>query len=984
MTRRNKRPRKGGDAADPRPAGGRWRLRNWRLGTKLFAVLLIPALAVIALVGLRISSDLRDARQLAEFATRGRVDSTVAEALHELQRERDLTVRFVAQNRQSDTADLTAQRNRVDQAIGGFERTLAESKARLDANAAESLQQTDDRLRVLGGLRFSAEHSAFPADAVLRSYSELISGLLDISDSAAADVADPELARMRLAGNALARIKDQMSVKRAVMAEALASGTLNRDRTRALLGAEAELDAARNDYRTFATPDQQRMYDDTVIGLVVDIGNDMVESALTRTENGQNLSGLDPNQWDTSATHTVNLAHQVQQALLVQLQERTDTLAAQARTAALWDGGVVLGVLLVAGVLSVVIARSLLRPLRILRRTALEVAEHRLPAAVQNLLTDPEPAPENLRKRLAVAPVPVFTREELGQVARAFDAVHGEAVRLAGEQAMLRENVNAMFVNLSQRSQDLVERQLSVLDRMEAGEQDPDTLAGLFELDHLATRMRRNSENLLVLSGQDSAREDAGPVAADEIIGAALSEVEDYQRIELGPAPQVAVRGEAVNDLVHVVSELLENATRYSADETVTVASAETHDGDWQIEIIDHGAGMPQAEIDRTNARLANPPDVDVEVSRRMGLFVVATLATRHHIDVSLSAGADSGLVATVLVPAALIVELPPMPAPPPPAEPAAAPEPELLAPLAPLTPPEPEPEPEPEELSPPSIEAGPPRRAPVVARDHAPEWPTVDEEAHLDLDAPTERMPAYRDVLSRWFDASAAPEQPRKPAEPRPVAEEPRAVEPQPRHALTTRPPIREPQPAPAPPQPAPPLAPQPQPVPQPQSAPAPQPQSASAPPLAPQSQPAPAPAPQPAPAPAPRPAPAPAPQPQPAPPPPPPPALAPPSAPVAVAPARTPDDEDTEPRLTPVAPPAAIEPAYEWPTPAELEQEDGAEDTWPFLQPLDSAASPGAVPEQRPILSLSPEAVRERMTSLQGGFRRGRHARGDDTRNQ
>ncbi|MEU4251323.1 nitrate- and nitrite sensing domain-containing protein [Amycolatopsis sp. NPDC026612] len=944
MTRRDKRPRKGGDAADPRPVGGRWRLRNWRLGTKLFAVLLIPALAVIALVGLRISSDLREARQLAEFATRGRVDNTVAEALHELQRERDLSVRFVAQNRQGDTADLTAQRTRVDQAIGAFERTLADSKPRLDTKAAESLQQTDDRLRVLSGLRFSAEHSAFPADAVLRSYSELISGLLDISDSAAADVSDPELARMRLAGNALARIKDQMSVKRAVMAEALAEGTLNRDRTRALLGAEAELAAARSDYRTFATPDQQRMFDDTVIGLVVDIGNDMVESALTRTENGQNLSGLDPNQWDASATHTVNLAHQVQQALLVQLQERTDALAAQARTAALWDGGVVLGVLLVAGVLSVVIARSLLRPLRILRRTALEVAEHRLPAAVQNLLTDPEPAPENLRKRLAVAPVPVFTREELGQVARAFDAVHGEAVRLAGEQAMLRENVNAMFVNLSQRSQDLVERQLTVLDRMEADEQDPDTLAGLFELDHLATRMRRNSENLLVLSGQDSAREDAGPVAADEIVGAALSEVEHYQRIELGPAPQVAVRGEAVNDLVHVVSELLENATRYSGDETVTVASAETHDGDWQIEIIDHGAGMPQAEIDRTNVRLAHPPDVDVEVSRRMGLFVVATLAMRHQIDVRLSAGERSGLVATVLVPAALIVDLPPMAVPPPPAEPPAAPEPELLAPLAPLTPPEPEPEPEPEELTPPSIEAGPPRRAPVVARDQAPAWPTADEEAHLDLDAPTERMPAYRDVLSRWFDASAAPEVPRRPVEPRPVAEEgARPAAARPRHALTTRPPIREPEPVAA--------APTPMPAPAPMPAPPP----------------SPPPPPMPVPAPVPPRMPAPAPM-------PPPPPLPPPVS----------DDEDTEPQFAPVAPPAAIEPAYEWPTPAELEQEDGAEDTWPFLQPADSAAGPGAVPEQRPILSLSPEAVRERMTSLQGGFRRGRHARGDDTRNQ
>ncbi|MEU4666477.1 nitrate- and nitrite sensing domain-containing protein [Amycolatopsis sp. NPDC023774] len=918
MSRRDQRPRTG-DATDPaaaRQVGGRWRLRNWHLRTKLFVVLLIPALAVIGLVGLRVSTDLRDAQQLAEFAARGRVDSTVASVLHQLQRERDVTVRFVAGNRQGATTDLTGQRTRVDQAIGTFEKTLADSKPRLDAVAASSLQQSDDRLRVLSGLRFSAEHSAFPADAVLRSYSELISGLLDISDMAAADVSDPDLARLRLAGNALARIKDQMSVKRAIMSEALAQGSLNRDRTRALLGAEAELNAARNDYRTFATPDQQRMYDDTVIGLVVDIGNDLVESALTRAENGQSLQGLDPNQWDTAATYTVNLAHQVQEALLVQLQEQTDSLAARARTSTIWDGGIVLAVLLVAGILSVVIARSLLRPLRVLRRTALDVADHRLPEAVQRLLTDPDPAPENLRHRAAVAPVPVFTREEVGQVARAFDAVHGEAVRLAAEQAMLRENVNSMFVNLSQRSQDLVERQLSVLDRMEAGEQDPDTLAGLFELDHLATRMRRNSENLLVLSGTDLVREDSGPVVADEIVGAALSEVEDYQRIELGPAPTLAVRGEAVNDLVHVVSELLENATRYSSERAgVTVESAETPDGGWRIEITDRGAGMPQAEIDRTNARLANPPDVDVEVSRRMGLYVVATLAQRHHIDVSLRLAEGTGITATVLVPAELIVDAPPLPEPPAPGAAEPEPAPELLPPLAPLAA-EPvvgENDPEPPAEAPivPVLEPGPPRRAPVV--ESTPPWPAQEDRSHLDLDAPTERMPAYRDVLSRWFDAAAPPPQGRAPAPPEPVPAAEPVAQPQPWSERTPEP-VSEP------------------PVPEPPARHArtvPEPGDLE------------------------------------------------PVFPVEQFPTTDPDESPAQP---------------EWPTSDELEQEDGAEDTWPFLRVAEVKnavekagedgieAGPGQVPEQRPILSLSPEAVRERMTSLQGGFRRGRHTRGDE----
>jgi len=876
VTRREKRAR-GGAAANARlgspPTTGLWRLRNWRLRTKLFVLLLVPAVAVIALVGLRVKADLDDAKQLAELAARGPVDSSVAEVMHQLQRERDLTVRFVALARKGDIGALQAQRQRVDMAVGNFDRTFADSKPRLSPKAADTFRQTEDRLGVLTGLRYSGEHSSFPADAVLRSYSELISGMLDIGVTAAVEISDPELSRMRLASNALARVKDQMSIKRAIMAEALAEGKLGNDRTRALLSAEADLASARNDYRTFATPDQQRMFDDTVIGMIVDTGNNMVESALTRAETGQPLTGLDQEQWDVSATYTVNLAHQVQQALLVQTQARTDALAARARTSAIWDSGIVFGVLLIAGLLSVIIARSLLRPLRILRRSALEVAGHQLPAVVEGILNDPDPQQSAVEHRLSVAPVPVFTREELGQVARAFDAVHGEAVRLAGEQAMLRESVNSMFVNLSRRSQDLVERQLSVLDRMEADEQDPDTLGGLFELDHLATRMRRNSENLLVLSGTDLGRGSGAPVPADEIIGAALSEVEHYQRIEITPGPDIAIVGEVVNDLVHVISELLENATTYSGEDTIVeVSSSADVDGSWCIAITDHGAGMPDAEIERTNARLARPPEVDVEVSRRMGLYVVATLARRHYIDVRLHAVEAGGLQAIVVVPVELVTE---------PVRPAELPQAlvdngldeDLVAPLeSPLFPSqEAEPEPEPEPISPP--DAWPLRRAPVIEQDVSPAWPTAEHDPS-DFDEPTERMPAYQDVLSRWFHVGP----PSKKSIP--------AVEAPPAYALESE------------------------------------------------------------------------------------------------------YDQEAEYESEPEYEPEVAyvpEPEPEWPTEAELEQEDGAQDTSPVL--------PKRVPRarladesqyhwpvvERPILSLTPDEVRERMSSLQGGVRRGRHARGD-----
>ncbi|GAB2957179.1 nitrate- and nitrite sensing domain-containing protein [Amycolatopsis acidiphila] len=738
MARPRKRPA-GGDALERRPeirVGGRWRLRNWRLRTKLIVVLVIPAVTVLALVGLHVQQDLAHADELAELSAHGRVDAGVNDVIHQLQRERDLSVRFVAADRKGDLTDLRDQRNRVDAAVGAMGEEFDAERSRLSPDGDTELQATIARLNVLTGLRFATEHSSLPADATLRSYSELISGMLDLSDQTVADVTDPDLSRLRLAASALARVKDQMSVKRALLAEALQEGRLSTDEMRALLGSDAELSAARSDFRKFATPAEQRMYDDTVIGLIVDTGNNMVESAITRAEMGQSLSGLDPQQWDTSATYTINLAYQVQQAVQAETQTKIDSLATGARRSAIANAGIVLGVLVLCAVLAVVIARSLLRPLRALRRTALDVADHRLPEAVENILADPHP--EGAARRRGIDPVPVFSREELGQVARAFDAVHGQAVRLAGEQALLRENVNAMFVNLSRRSQNLVERQLSVLDRMEADEQDPETLGGLFELDHLATRMRRNSENLLVLSGHDLGDTRTEPVPAEEIIGAALSEVEHYQRIELTATPDLAIVGEATSDLVHVISELLENATLYSpADTTVTVVSAVGDDGAWQVHITDSGAGMPEPEIQRANARLATPPDVDVEVSRRMGLFVVATLARRHDIGVRLRSADGGGLVATVVVPARLLVEQARRPEPGPVAQPVPEPAP-VPVPEAPLA-------------LPPEVA----RRAPVED-EQGPDWPSRDndeqERYYLEDDAPTERLPAYQAVLSQWF----------------------------------------------------------------------------------------------------------------------------------------------------------------------------------------------------------------------------------------
>src|SRR5205814_4961756 len=253
---------------------------------------------------------------------------------------------------------------------------------------------------------------------------------------------------------------------------------------------------------------------------------------------------------------------------------------------------------------------------------------------------------------LNVVPIEVDSTDEIGEVARAFDQVHREAVRLASNEAALRGNVNAMFVNLSRRSQSLVERQIRLIDDLEQGEQDSERLANLFQMDHLATRMRRNSENLLVLAGHEVSRRWTQSVGLVDVLRAAVSEIEKYERVTLNVQPGIAVRGQSVNGVVHLLSELVENATSFSSAETpVNVSGHLLNSGGVLLDITDQGVGMGAEEMVHANWRLDNPPVVDVAVSRRMGLFVVARLAARHGIRVRLRPAASGGLTALVWLP---------------------------------------------------------------------------------------------------------------------------------------------------------------------------------------------------------------------------------------------------------------------------------------------------------------------------------------------
>jgi signal transduction histidine kinase len=553
----------------------------------------------------------------------------------------------------ADYARTNAAAAQVTSLSGGIT-----SNSAFPAQVKSDLSAVLDRVADLPHYRSAAVHSLAPSLNIVGDYSEAIADLFTLNDQISQGSSDPTLSNTVRALGALSRTEDEASQQRGILYAALLNGQFEPGAESSLSSALAAQQAELQEFQSAATIGEQQIYSNTVAGPPVDDAQEMEKQAIASGGSGSGSvvvslpSGLPRSAsaaavWNSDMTATLTDMRKVEQGLVKQIIGQSQSQHSALTRTAIETGIEVLAVLIVVLMITIIVARSMVRPLRKLRTGALEVAGLRLPDAVRRMSeTDGEGV------SLEVDPIDVNSSDEIGEVARAFDQVHREALRLAANEAALRGNVNAMFVNLSRRSQSLVERQIRLIDDLEQGEQDPERLSSLFQMDHLATRMRRNSENLLVLAGHDESRRWNQPVALVDVLRAALSEIEQYERVTLNVQPGIAVRGQAVSDVVHLTAELVENATSFSAADTpVTIAGHLLSSGGVLLEITDQGVGMGAEEMAHANWRLDNPPVVDVAVSRRMGLFVVARLAARHGIRVRLRPAASGGLIALVWLP---------------------------------------------------------------------------------------------------------------------------------------------------------------------------------------------------------------------------------------------------------------------------------------------------------------------------------------------
>ena len=605
-----------------------WSLRNWPVRWKVVAIALVPLVLAMVFGGLRVEGAMANSSGLRLAAARANVIPAITKYMSAL-----------------DVALLASSTGRD---VEGAKKNFQARKYELQTRLAD----TDVIPDVRSGVNTLLNGGQALLDKVLVNSI----GLRDRITTYA-----PLLLTAEDAINASVRVdSEQIRAQAQGLSRAVgARGQMTLQEILVTRGADLPEPQLRTSMITLAGTEPSTLFGmSEVLGVGSADAKDLQQQMVTRMAimSDPDSALVDNPELLHSIQVTDGIAEQVIDNATESVTKSVQSQATDRRDAAIFDAVLVLAAIVIALVIVLLVARALVGPLRVLRDGALKVAHTDLEGEIARVRAGDEPIP---------APLAVYTTEEIGQVAHAVDELHTQALLLAGDEARLRLLVNDMFETMSRRSRSLVDQQLSLIDGLERNEEDPDRLESLFRLDHLAARLRRNSANLLVLAGAQISRDQRKAVPLSTVISAAVSEVEDYRRVETGGLPDCTVIGAAAGGVIHLLAELIDNALRYSPPTTsVRVSAVRGSEGGVLLRIADSGLGMTDADRRMANMRLQAggevTPDLTPDNARRMGLFVVGRLAARHGIRVGLrgpaTGEAGTGTTAEVYLPLAVLV----------------------------------------------------------------------------------------------------------------------------------------------------------------------------------------------------------------------------------------------------------------------------------------------------------------------------------------
>ena len=615
--------------------------------SKILRILLVPLVSLAILWAYIAYSMVAETSGFAQ--SRGEWDAVGAPArtlVVEIQRERQLTAELAG--RTTSSTRLAEQRQRTDQAVVRFRDVAAGLADRpQQGTAPEAVRALLAELDKLPAVRAAGDLEEVPPLTTTEKFNAVVSAANRQfgGSERVTEVSSYQVLRGLSSYSSAAEFASRES---AVLAPALARGELTRAEHAAFVSAMAnrrlQLSSADRDIG----PDLREWHRQLTVSPAYQRFMAAEDAIYGWTKAGP--PPIDGEAWKRDAAETFaglrdNAAKDLDRATL-----KGDGLV----SAGLLRIVLVLGLGLLALVLSIVLSyrfgRSLINELKRLQGSAVELAEVRLPQLVERLRrgedVDPAETPELESARTA----------EVEGVVRAFSAVQRTAVEAAVGQAVLRKGVGQVFLNLARRNQALLHRQLTLLDTMERKAEDPETLEGLFKLDHFTTRMRRHAENLIILSDAAPGRRWRDPVPLYDVVRSAVLEVEDYTRVAIQPMPDAPLLvGGAVTDVIHLIAELVENATAFSPPNTTVHVRGLAAANGFAMEIEDRGLGINPATMAEINAQLTTPPEFDLASSDRMGAFVISRLAARHGIRVTLRPSPYDGTTAIVMLPVSLL-----------------------------------------------------------------------------------------------------------------------------------------------------------------------------------------------------------------------------------------------------------------------------------------------------------------------------------------